>query len=172
MARGNLPAQTPAVPQDTFFSFDLLYRFSQELSKDLATLEGKSLAVAAARDSSTRVDQIEFSLAIRAFRIVKFKFYLMFSGNVSFQITGPASPTLVLLRSDLANTASHSVAVSHASSYPAAISSVSPGICVLEGLIQNGANPGFINLEWGQNTTSAPDSLLYAGSNAAYSLIV
>ncbi len=39
MARGNLPAQTPQVPVESFVAFDMLYRYAQNLGLDLKKLE-------------------------------------------------------------------------------------------------------------------------------------
>lgn len=39
MGRGKLPTQTPRVPPDSFIAFDLLYRFLQQLDRDLAVVE-------------------------------------------------------------------------------------------------------------------------------------
>jgi len=43
MARGNLPAQTPVVPKESFVAFDLLYRHVADLSKDLDGVLGTNL---------------------------------------------------------------------------------------------------------------------------------
>lgn len=52
MGRAKLPAQTPQVPAESFFAFDLLYRFLLGLDADVTAAEARVLRGAGSPESN------------------------------------------------------------------------------------------------------------------------
>jgi hypothetical protein len=171
MARGKLPAQTPRVPQDTFLSFDLLYRFALQLDEDVRGVEGRRKQNTSSLISTTaQTTDLDFLVPLRPFARIAYRLRLVASPNFAFSLLGPASPLLVQLRRSVITTAgaTEQLVTSFAG---AGTSSANAAIITLDGVIHNGATEGFVELRWAQNTSSATASSLYAGSDVAHSSI-
>ena len=171
MARGNLPAQTPTVPPDVFPAMDLLYRFLLQFDDDVRKLEGLSRTTNYSIASSTVLaDDTILRFDMKAQRKYRIDCLLAVSANSKMRHTGPAAPSVFLLKRRLVDTAGNSTTLDTA--YSAAdVALANAGLLWLRGIIHNGANAGTFKIQFAQNASNVTPSLLYAGSVLRYSLV-
>jgi hypothetical protein len=163
MARGNLPAQTPQVPRDSFVAFDLLYRHVTDLSADLKALEGAGPPLGPGLVSDTSLDfDTAMSTSLKPNQKIRFEFWLFATSNVKFRLLGPASPALVLWD----QTGSAQIAYSGSD-----IVTASPTFFQLRGIVHNGTTAGTFGISWAQNVSSVTPAGFYQGSVFRYSSI-
>ena len=99
------------------------------------------------------------------------------AADFKVQWTGPASPTLVRVfiagmapdgttwvGTGIMTTFSSPVAILGAGANTA-------GYVEFSGVLQNGANAGTVHFQWAQNTTTASDTTVYAGSHIDYAIV-
>jgi len=163
MARGNLPAQTPQVPRDSFIAFDLLYRHVSDMSKDLEAVEGSGPRLAPGLVSDTTLDfDPRLSVNLAPGEKGRFEALLFATANVKFRLLGPAGPVLVLW--DQTGTLQ--------TAYSAAdIVVASPAVFQLRGIVHNGTTAGRFGISWAQNSSSLTNAGFYQGSIFRYSRV-
>lgn len=171
MARGSIPAQAPIVPQEVFLAMDLLYRFVNEMSSDLRSIEGATVKVdESVASSTTLADSPTLQFAMEPSRKYRISAELYFSANVKLRHTGPASPLLVSLARQLTDSGGNSQVFDSAYS-SSDIVLANAGVLKILGIVHNGATAGIFKLRWAQNSSSSTASQLYAGSVLRHSLI-
>lgn len=93
------------------------------------------------------------------------------AADFKFQFTGPASPTLVLLKynwiADGSFRADNAFITAFSSAAVASWAATSKAIIEFDMVIQNGANAGTVTLQWAQNAASGVTTV-YAGSYLEY----
>jgi hypothetical protein len=116
-------------------------------------------------------DTLQFPVnanAIYSFRMVVF-FDTINTAKFKFQLTGPASATLLRVEHHAiapAATSIGAVGVSAAFSTPTTVSGSGStgGYVEVNGILQNGVNAGIVALQWAQNTANAGPTVVRAGS--------
>lgn len=169
MARGDLPAQTPQVPKDLFLSFDLIYQFLQNFSKDVSYLEGQTSHVNTNKISTTVLgaDGI-LTFPLSAFESIRFDVEMYVTGNFKYRLTGPAAPGLILFSREKLDAGA--ITTNFDSAYSGAdIVVANPSVVRLAGIIQNGATAGDVAISWAQNASNVTPTTIYAGSVLRYS---
>jgi len=87
------------------------------------------------------------------------------TADIAFDVTGPASPTLVRFNlSTMVGATGGSARATAFSSSVAITGTAEEGYAQFDILIVNGSTAGTITLRWAQNTSSADSTTLYAGS--------
>lgn len=164
MARGSLPAQTPTVPPDVFIPLDLLYRHVQQMDGGLRALEGaqKIIDTPFVSNAVLTADTV-LQRALPAQRTLRIDALLICSGNVKLRHTGPAAPSLVMLRREYLDAGSSVINLDTAFS-AVDIVAANPAIIRLQGLVKAGAISGFFGISWAQTVSSVTPSRIYPGS--------
>ncbi len=98
------------------------------------------------------------------------------TADAKFQFTGPASPTVLRIRTESINagaTAYGNIRVETAYSQARSLAGTgTTGAYVeFEGILHNGANAGSLMFQWGANALEAVNTILRAGSYIEYSAI-
>lgn len=171
MARGNLPAQTPLVPQDTFVAMDEVYRYAKELGKDVGQLEGivKRVVVTKASNITLAADPV-LQIPLRAHQKISLQCVLYSTANVKYRTVGPAGAALLAVKRSLLDSGGATVALDTAYSGTDVVV-LNASILELTGIIHNGATAGIFSLSWAQNSSNATPSQFYIGSWLQYALI-
>lgn len=171
MARGNLPAQTPVVNRDSFVAFDLLYRYVNEMDRDVRFATGGPILAfrGKASDTTLAIDSA-FSAQLLPSQRVRVRIELATTGNVKLRHVGPAGASLIMLERKIVDSSGSSSILD--SAYSAAdITLATPSLVTIQGIIHNGATAGPFGISWAQATSSVTPAGLQTGSSFSYSLI-
>jgi hypothetical protein len=98
------------------------------------------------------------------------------AADIKVQWTGPASPTLVRIflagmAPDGVNWLGTTIATAFSSANSLLGAANTAGYIEFSGILQNGANAGTVHFQWAQNTTTASDTTVYAGSHIDYAIV-
>ena len=98
------------------------------------------------------------------------------AADIKVQWTGPASPTLVrIFLAGMAPDGVNWLGTTIASAFSTASSLLgaanTAGYIEFSGILQNGANAGTVHFQWAQNTTTASNTTVYAGSHLYYAIV-
>lgn len=126
---------------------------------------------------TTLSDDSELSFDVSANATYKFRFTIFYdtptAADFKYEITCPASPTLVSITTTAIAPGATSETITRESSCsfgPNTITETSgtDGYLVIDGVIQNGANAGSVDFQWAQNTSNGSDTTVYKGSLVEY----
>lgn len=172
MARGNLPTQTPQVPEDVFLPLDMIYQYVKQLNVDVGTLEGSMLKQDAVYVSTTSLVGVRaLSFPMRGLARFKVKGMVFVTSNIKLRHAGPVGPDRIMLRWDkleLPASASNGLDAAYSSSD---IALAGGGFYGFEGLVYNGAVPGYFEIQAAQNASNVTPSRVLSGSWIQYSPI-
>jgi hypothetical protein len=120
--------------------------------------------VANSTTAMANVTGLAFAIAANANWTVEFKIYAAGSlGGMLFQLTGPASPTNVLIftQGDTTGVTLISTDSQSAFSTPtqAYVSGAFSGFVTIHATIENGANPGTVQLQFASNTVAQTNTI-------------
>lgn len=91
------------------------------------------------------------------------------AADFKWSINGPAAPTLVHLHGRADDGSSNLSYFNTAFGTSNAVTSTSTDyVLQIHGIVHNGANSGTVAFQWAQNTSTASDTTVYAGSHIQY----
>jgi len=125
-------------------------------------------------NSTTVVDIPDFSCGLNANDRVMFRAVLHVlsttdgTPGLTLRADCPASPTLYRVRSESFFDAAATTYAASLADIDITWTTATAGVVILDGLIQNGANDGDLKLQFAQETGTAVDTSIYAGSSFTY----
>lgn len=131
-------------------------------------------SVQTVNNSATLVDLPNFSCQLNPNDRVAFRAVLHVlsttdgTPGLTLRADCPASPTLYRVRSESFFDAAATTYQTSLADIDITWTTATAGVVVLEGLIQNGSNDGELQLQFAQETGTAVDTSIYAGSSFTY----
>ena len=120
-------------------------------------------------------------LLFQADASIKYRFHFVVfydtptAADFKWQLTGPASPTLVLYDGRAYAPGATAATVTRDNAFSSAHSltetSGTAGFVDITGILHNGTTAGLVNLQWAQNGSNGSNTTVYAGSYLEFSSV-
>lgn len=135
-------------------------------------------------NSATLTDDSALSFSMAATTNYMFRFVVYFSltndtsQNFKYALSGPASPTAVMITRTWVSPAAQTTwnvamdsAITSSQTITIGSTPTNPGMLVIEGMVQNGSNAGTLKFQFAQGSVTPGHSVtVYAGSHCMYSI--